>query len=86
MENNELRFLSSGKLATMRALLHALIETHPDRAALKKAFEQKAIAFDMFICDYQVAIKEEVSGSQSLHLLREDMKHWLAALEVPHPA
>jgi len=80
MDNNELKFLHSGKLATMRALLHALIETHPDKEALKKAFEQKAIAFDLFISDYQYAIGEEVAGSQALRLLRDDMKRWLDAL------
>jgi len=85
MEPHEIHLLHSGKLATLRALIHAIVETHPNRAELASAFAQKAQGLECFIRDYEYeyATKETRSDGRAVQYLKKDIDYWLSLVNAP---
>jgi len=86
MELNELRLLHSGKLATLRALICALIETHPDKATVAQAFSQKTEGLELFMRDYnhEYLPNESQALYPALALLKQDIDFWQSVLTGSH--
>jgi len=83
-ELNELRLLHSGKLATLRALILALLETHPDKAAVAQAFAQKTEELKLFMRDYNHEYLP--NESQALYPALEILKRDIAFSANVHPS
>jgi len=76
---DELQLLYAGQLATMRALLLALIETHPQPAQVMGVFEQKIEGMRLFIDDACSQLNlEPPKHPQALQSeLTQDIGRWL---------
>jgi|GEM_PF-2483302 len=90
MESNELKLLHSGQLATLRAVLHALIraQTPENREIISQSFEQTAAGLKFFIEDWKLATAEQPSKeeqSQTFEYLEQDIAFWLKAMGRTQP-